>query len=183
MSNTQYAFLQKNHVPNRQALQAAIDALGFDLQLDPEFTPFEDEGFSPCVLFGEQDEDVGFEIFYQPAADIVEDDEDFQRIAGERDYCISMIVSAALAKDFAAVVLLEGDRPDPLKKLLSEDATAVQDPRAGNVTPAFLFGASSRRVCVPLGWACWRDFRRAGGPGRTGGPGAAGRLALTSTTS
>ena len=144
MSNTQYAFLQKNHVPNRQALQAAIDALGFDLQLDPEFTPFEDEGFSPCVLFGEQDEDVGFEIFYQPAADIVEDDEDFQRIAGERDFCISigwggslkdyaavMIVSAALAKDFAAVVSFEGDPPDSLEKLLSEAAAAVQDARAG----------------------------------------------------
>lgn len=143
MSNTQYAFLSQDRVPNRQALQASIDALGFELQLDPDFTPFEDEGFSPCVLFGEEDEDVGFEIFYEPAAEVVEDDEEFQRIAGDRDFCMSMswggslkdyaavmVVSAALAKDFAAVVSFEGEPPDPPEKLLSEASSALQDARA-----------------------------------------------------
>ncbi len=62
MSYTQIAFLNRGNVPNREALQASISRLGFNLELHPEFTPFEDSGFSPCILDGTPD--VGFEVFW-----------------------------------------------------------------------------------------------------------------------
>ncbi|MBT9100087.1 hypothetical protein KFZ76_20500 [Methylovulum psychrotolerans] len=131
MSNTQFAFLNKTAVPDRTQLQAAIDALGFDLQLDPAFTPFADRGFSPCVLRGQAG--AGFEIFYDPSNAVVEEDEeDFWEIIGTNDYCLSfvwhsseadaacvMIVCAALAQAFGAVVSFEGDEPDSADTLLA----------------------------------------------------------------
>ena len=36
MSNTLFAFLKKLNVPSQNALQASIDALGFDLKIDPD---------------------------------------------------------------------------------------------------------------------------------------------------
>jgi len=134
MSNTQYAFLMRNRVPNREALQSSIDALGFDLKLDPTFTPFEDSGFSPCVLNGSGD--IGFEVLYQPAAEV----DGLERVAGANDYCISMtwhgsmkdcasamIVSCALAKDFGAIITYEGEEPDPFDKLLGETKKIMND--------------------------------------------------------
>lgn len=136
MSNTQFAFLMKDQVPNRSALQASIDSLDFNLQLDPEFTPFEDEGFSPCNLNG--NDDVGFEIYYEPASDIVEDDEDFQNIVSNKDYCISMcwggemadcvsvlIVSCALAKDFGAIISYEGEEPESLEEMINSTRKVI----------------------------------------------------------
>lgn len=136
MSNTQFAFLMKEKVPDRVALQASIDALGFNLQLHSEFTPFEDEGFSPCNL--DSNDGVGFEIFYEPASDIVEDDEEFQDIVGDKDYCISMcwggemadcasvlVVSCALAKDFDAIISYEGEEPEPLEQMIQATREVV----------------------------------------------------------
>jgi hypothetical protein len=133
MSNTQYALLMKNKVPNRDALQASIDSLSFDLKLDPSFTPFTDSGFSPCVLNGA--DDVGFEIFYQEVREL----EGLEQIAGQNDFCISMmwhssmkdcatamIVSCALAKDFGAVITYEGEPPTPLERLLVERKTSLK---------------------------------------------------------
>jgi hypothetical protein len=138
MSNTQFAFLKRSSVPTREALQASIRGLGFDLTLDPEFTPFEDEGFSPCVFNGI--EDVGFEVFYEPASEIAGDDEDLQEIIGENDYCISMvwrssmkdfasvmIVSCALAKDFGAVISYEGEEPEVFDALLKTTKSIVEE--------------------------------------------------------
>ncbi|MCG8429291.1 MAG: hypothetical protein MI754_18215 [Chromatiales bacterium] len=141
MSNTQFAFIGRDKVPTREALQASIDTLGFDLQLDPAFTPFDDEGFSPCVLQGEAD--IGFEIYYEPAADIIDDDEEFKAISQNRDFCISlcwsgsmkdyaavMIVSTALAHDFGAVISYEGDDPEPLEELITNTAAAIEEAKA-----------------------------------------------------
>ena len=138
MSNTQFAFLKKQNIPTRDALQESIDALGYDLQLDPEFTPFEDEGFSPCELNGK--DDVGFEIFYDPTEEITEDDEEFREMAGDNDYCISMtwrgnfgdcacamIVSLALAKDFGAIISYEGDDPESVESLREEVKEALRE--------------------------------------------------------
>ena len=63
MSNTQFAFLKRKSVPSREVLQAAIDALGFDLKLHPDLDLVKDTGFSPCVLEGVPE--VGFELFSQ----------------------------------------------------------------------------------------------------------------------
>lgn len=129
MSNTQIAFLNQGNVPNREALQASISRLGFNLELHPEFTPFEDSGFLPCILDGTPD--VGFEVFYAPASEVAEGDQNLNEIAAGRDYSISMVwrgsikdcasamvVSCALAKDFGAVVTYEGEPPEPFDALL-----------------------------------------------------------------
>lgn len=52
MSNPQFVFLNRSDVPASDSLQAAIDRLGFKLTSHREFTPFEDSGFSGCVLAG-----------------------------------------------------------------------------------------------------------------------------------
>ncbi|MDD2893767.1 MAG: hypothetical protein PHF20_07520 [Halothiobacillaceae bacterium] len=138
MSNTQFAFINRAQVPDRSALQASIDALGFDLKLHPDFMPFEDSGFLPFILHGE--EGPGFEIEYQDAAEVIDGDEELGAIAGGRDHCISMvwrssmkdlacvmIVSCALAKDFDAVVSYEGDEPEPLAKMLEATHEIIRD--------------------------------------------------------
>ncbi len=131
MSQTQFAFLKKENVPTREQLQASLDAHNFDLKLDPEYTPFEDEGFSPCVLNGEPD--VGFEIYYEPSSDLLEDDEDeeFHQIVGPNDYSIYMnwggsfkdcmsvlMVSISLAKDFGATISYQGETVETIEDML-----------------------------------------------------------------
>jgi len=138
MSNSQFAFLKKSNVPSQSEWQQSIDELNFDIKLkiDPELLPFEDEGFSPCT-WGDTDDDVGFEIFYDPSADIHDDDEDLKRIIGDNDYCISMvwrssmkdcaavmIASTALAKGFDAVISYEGEKPDSIEKQI-ESTNAI----------------------------------------------------------
>lgn len=138
MSNTQYAFLQRSDVPDRAALQASVDALGFDLKLHPDYTKFEDSGFLPFVLNGR--EGFGFEIYYQEASEVLADSEDLSAIAKGRDYCISMvwsssmndlacamIVSCALAKDFGAVISYEGNPPESLEAMLASARDVLQE--------------------------------------------------------
>ncbi len=142
MSNTQFAFLNRAAVPDKAALQASIDAMGFNLTLHPDFTRFEDSGFLPFTLNGE--EGPGFEISYEDANAVTEDDEDFAAIADGRDYCISMvwrsslrdlacvmIVSCALAKDFGAVISYEGDDPESLDKMLEATQSILDEASAG----------------------------------------------------
>ena len=96
MSNTQYAFLDKDKVPTQQQWQQAIDDLGLDfkIQIDPELAPFEDEGFSPCI-WGETDDDVGFEIFFEPAEDVHEGDEDVLAMMGRETIVLAFVGMAA----------------------------------------------------------------------------------------
>ena len=130
MSNTQFAFIKRESVPDRAALQASLDALGFDLRLDPEFTPFEDEGFLPFTLKGE--EGPGYEVYYEEASDICEEDEELAALADGKDVCISMVwrssmkdlacvmmVSCAYAKDFGAVISYEGNEPETVEGMLA----------------------------------------------------------------
>lgn len=144
MSNTQIAFLNRGNVPNREALQASINRLGFKLDLHPEFTPFEDSGFSPCILEGTPD--VGFEVFYAPTSEVAEDDQNLTTIAAGRDFSISMVwrgsmkdcasvmvVSCALVKDFGAVVTYEGEPPEPLEALLESTKSILAE--AANEKP------------------------------------------------
>ena len=140
MSNTQFAFLKSAAVPDRAALQAWIDDLGFDLKLHPEINLKSDQGFSPCVLEGV--EDVGFELWPSATQELAEDNEGVSEIAGDRDFCISMswrgsmkdcaavmIVSCALAKNCDAVISYEGDQPEPLAKMLEATAEILADAR------------------------------------------------------
>lgn len=130
MSNIQYAFVERGRVPDRSALQASIDALAFDLQLHPDYTPFGNQGFLPFVLNGEAG--AGFEIQHFPAADVIGGDPALLAVAAGRDHCISMawhgsmkdlacvlIVSCALIQDSGAIVSYEGEAPEPFDQLLA----------------------------------------------------------------
>lgn len=141
MSNIQYAFIERGRVPNRSQLQASIDALGFDLKLCPEYTPFEDSGFLPFTLNGE--EGPGFDIQYEAASELIGEDQALKRIAAGRDCCISMawhgsmkdlacvmIVSCALMKDFDSVVSYEGEPPESLDRMLSVVPEVLADAKA-----------------------------------------------------
>ena len=138
MSNTQFAFLKKSQVPSGAALQASIDALGFDLKLDPTLNLLEDSGFSPCVLAGISD--VGFELFTEPAKDVIGDNDEFLETIGDSDLAVSMIwrgsmkdcasvliVSCALAKDFGAVISYEREPPEPFENLLEATREAIAE--------------------------------------------------------
>lgn len=140
MSNTQYVFIDKSNVPDRAALQQSIDQLGFDLQLDRELQLLRDEGFSPCVLEGV--DGVGFELMPMSAEDATDGDEEFLSLAKGRDHCLTfswrgrmkdcaaaMIVSCALAKDYAGVVSYEGELPEPLDSLMEATRGLVDDAR------------------------------------------------------
>lgn len=145
MSNTQYAFLKKSQIPSREALQASIDQIGFDMKVDPELKLLDDTGFSPCRLNGLSD--VGFELFPGNSEEVTGDDEDFKAIAGDNDFCLSfswggrmedlactMIVSCALAKDFGAVISYEGDEPGDIADLLSATTELMEELKAGEGT-------------------------------------------------
>ena len=121
MANEQYAFIHKDKVPSRAKWQEAVDAAGFDLQIDPELQVFEHSGFMPCKLLGK---DSGVETYYSPANEIFDDPAAPEELAGDRDYCISfrwggsfseaacaMILSYVLASSFGAVVSYEGEEP------------------------------------------------------------------------
>ena len=147
MSNIQYAFLERSRVPSRPELQASIDALGFDLQLHSGYAPFQDNGFLPFVLHGE--DGPGFEIQFTTADALTVDDPGLKVIAAGRDHCISMawhgsmkdlacvlIVSCALIQDFDAVVSYEGETPEPLESLLAAAREVLEEEKAKRDRPA-----------------------------------------------
>lgn len=119
MSLEQHAFMDRESIPSAASWQSAIDELGYDFRLDPDLKPFEDSGFIPCSLRGDK---TGFEIYYQPSAELVREFPRLRdRIAG-RDYSITfrwggdlaevasvLIASAALARSFDAVVFYPDD--------------------------------------------------------------------------
>ncbi len=140
MSNTQYAFVRSESVPERGTLQSWIDGLGFNLRLHPELNLRTDQGFSPCVLEGV--EDVGFELWPSSTEEVADGDDEIPEMAQARDFCIAMswrssmkdcaavmIVSCALAKHCDAVISYEGDEPEPLEKMLEATAGILEDAR------------------------------------------------------
>ena len=138
MSLEQHAFMTKGSVPSRANWQAAIGQLGFDLQFDQQLKPFEDSGFLPCKL---RAKDSGFEIYYEPADDLLTAYPQMKEKVGHRDYCISfrwggdmaecacvLIASAALAKSFDAVVYYpDDDLIYGFDELLSDAKEVLQD--------------------------------------------------------
>jgi hypothetical protein len=101
--------------------RGGVDAVGFDLKLDPELKVFEDSGFMPCKLFGK---DAGVETYYSSTDKLFDDPADAEHLAGDRDFCISfrwggrfseaacaMALSYVLAHSFGAAVSYEGEEP------------------------------------------------------------------------
>jgi hypothetical protein len=114
MSQLQTAFIEKSRVPDRSKLEESVSALGFDLTIDEFYRPFDCEGFLPCVLKGKKS---GFEIYFESPNEAFQSFPHLKEKVESRDCAISfrwggdmaecacvLIVSAALAKDFGAVV-------------------------------------------------------------------------------
>lgn len=133
MSNTQFAFINKQDVPTQQQWQQAIDALNMPVSIgiDASLVPFEDEGFLPCQ-WADTDDDVGFEIYYEPSSNVTDEDDELKAIAQDKDYCISlcwgaemkdcaavMIASCALMQYFGAIISYEGDEPLSIEELIA----------------------------------------------------------------
>ena len=138
MSLLQTAYLAKSRVPSIQALQSAVDSLGFDLQVDSFYQPFECSGFLPCTLQGKKS---GFEIYFETAEENLQAFPHLKDVIGPRDCAITfrwggdmgecacvLIVSAALAKSCDAIVHYQDD--DLLysaDQLVSEANVALKD--------------------------------------------------------
>lgn len=125
--NSQYCFI-KEDFPTQKELQAAIDALGYGLKIDPELNLEEDEGFSPCTIEGF--DDVGFELECGTIDEIFEDDEDFVNELGERKNYISMswggdfedclcvmITALAFLKSFNAITSYDCEEADSIEDI------------------------------------------------------------------
>lgn len=106
-------------MPDLSALQGTVDALGFDCKIDAFYVPFQCSGSLPCVLAGSES---GFEIHFEAAADVLSAFPNLPGIVGNRDVAITfrwggdtsecacvLIVSAALAKTFGAIVHYQDD--------------------------------------------------------------------------
>jgi hypothetical protein len=119
MSLQQTAYVLRANVPDRAALQGAVDALGFDCKIDAFYLPFQCSGFLPCVLAGSTS---GFEIYFEPATDVLSGFPHLAGTVGSRDVAITfrwggdmsecacvLILSAALAKTFDAIVHYQDD--------------------------------------------------------------------------
>ncbi len=119
MSLQQTAYLLAATIPKHDALQFAVDSLGFDCKIDASYVPFKCSGYLPCVLAGK---DSGFEIYFESAADVVRSFPHLAESIGNREAAITfrwggdmgecacvLIVSAALAKSFGAIVHFQDD--------------------------------------------------------------------------
>lgn len=138
MPRTQTAFLERKDAPSRKALQEAIDGLKFKLALDDGYAPFKTSGYLPCTLEGE---DAGFDIRFQDvdAAEVAKypalaaqigarDAAIAFRWSGDvREFASAMIVGAALAKNFGAIIHEpDGDALCPAEKLIAKAREAVE---------------------------------------------------------
>jgi hypothetical protein len=137
LSLLQTAYIVRKNVPDRQALQAAVDSTGFDCKLDESYIPFESSGFLPCSINGKKS---GFEISFEPASEPLAVFPQLGERVGGRDVAITfrwggdmaectcvLIVSLALAKDFGAIVHYQDD--DLLystEQLVDEAAAALK---------------------------------------------------------
>jgi hypothetical protein len=119
MSLEQTAYLDRASVPQRAALQAAIDALCFDCNIDGSYAPFTSRGYLPCLLGGKES---GFEIYFEPATEVLHNFPHLSETIAGRDTAITfrwggdmaecacvLIVSAALAISFGAIVHYQDD--------------------------------------------------------------------------
>jgi hypothetical protein len=138
MSLLQTAFIEKSRVPDKAQLEAAVRALGFDLAIDDFYRPFDCSGYLPCILNGKES---GFEIYFDSPDEILQAFPHLKNEIGSRNCAITfrwggnmaectcvLMVSAALAKSFGAVVhYQEDDRLYSYEQLIEEAKSALQD--------------------------------------------------------
>ncbi|MBI3408229.1 MAG: hypothetical protein HY040_07720 [Planctomycetes bacterium] len=135
MSLQQTAYVVRAKVPDRTALQAAVDVLGFDCKIDAFYVPFQCSGFLPCVLAGRKS---GCEVYFESTAEALSDFPDLAESVGNRDVAITfrwggdmsecacvLIVSAALAISFGAIVHYQDDDMLYSGEQLAEEARSA----------------------------------------------------------
>jgi hypothetical protein len=112
MARAQTAYLNREDVPARKALQAVIQQLGYKLTLDSSYAPFETKGYVPCTLDGE---DAGFELRFEPVEEGLSSDlksalgnrntaMKFRWAGDPREQLAAFAVCAALAQNFGAII-------------------------------------------------------------------------------
>ena len=140
MSQVLTAFIEKSRVPEREQLETAVRALGFDLTVDKFYKPFDCSGFLPCVLRGDQS---GFEIDFDSAAELLVRYPHLKQEVGTRESAVSfrwgsdmsecacsLIVAAALAMDFGAVIYYrDGGVLYTTERVLKEAQSALNQSR------------------------------------------------------
>ncbi|GLH81176.1 hypothetical protein SSBR45G_60850 [Bradyrhizobium sp. SSBR45G] len=114
MARVLTAYLKRNDVPTRTALQHAITRLPFALTLDDGYVPLESSGYLPCTLDGE---DAGFDLRF---TDVAEQRADACDVAmtlkwggDPREEAAALAVCAALATNFGAIVQRDGKQLSP----------------------------------------------------------------------
>ncbi|HUO54463.1 MAG TPA: hypothetical protein VMU18_06975 [Rhodoblastus sp.] len=114
MARALTAFVKTGDVPSRQALQGALDPLGFKIVLDDDYRPLKTKGYVPCALDGE---DAGFDLRFETPDETARarfnlDGETVAmavRWGGDpREALAALGVVAALARDFGALVVEPG---------------------------------------------------------------------------
>lgn len=114
MAQLYSAFLNRNDVPTRQALQDALNGLKFKLAVDDTYAPFETAGYLPCTLNGE---DGGVDLRFDAVAPLLAKFPHLLLQIGERDAAIilraggdpreqvcALMIAAVLAQSFGAIV-------------------------------------------------------------------------------
>jgi hypothetical protein len=86
MSLEMHVFLEKSRIPNRSPLQDTISSLNLPFVLNPELNLLTDSGFSPSKI---QDADSGFEIYSEPAQDIMQNYPHLTETIANRDLCLT----------------------------------------------------------------------------------------------
>jgi hypothetical protein len=110
MARALTAYLKKDDVPARKALQGALDPYGFKVVVDDDYAPFKTKGYVPCALDGE---DAGFDLRFQDVdaetrakVSLPEDAVAMAiRWGGDpREELAALAVAVALAERFSATV-------------------------------------------------------------------------------
>ncbi|WP_454915529.1 hypothetical protein [Xanthobacter sediminis] len=114
MARALVAYLRRSDVPDRAALQPALDALKLKLTLDDGYVPLKSSGYLPCTLDGE---DAGFTIRFRdvdadlsarPSLKAALDGRDMAvdvKWSGDvREKVSALGVCAALARGFGALI-------------------------------------------------------------------------------
>lgn len=134
MARSHILYIDRAAVPDRAALQAAIDASKTKVVLDHDYAPFAVDGYLACALDGE---DAGFDIRFSQRDAAAPLPPTLAEAIGSRDVAIALkwssdprekiaafAFSAALAESFGAII------HDPEKDRLVSGSALLKDARA-----------------------------------------------------
>ena len=102
MSMEQTAYMERASVPDRAALQAAVDALGFDCQVDEYYVPFECSGCLPCMLNGQL---TGPEIYFEETSECLKQFPHRAEVVGSRDVAVTFRWGARFSESACVCIL------------------------------------------------------------------------------